>query len=76
MKKIKLNAAKLQLGKEKITPLNTEQEAGIKGGATAGPTFCTLCSCDHECQLSVDIACAPTVGCPVGATQTPGLGGC
>ncbi len=68
MKKSKISVAKLQLSKETISSLTMDQ---VKGGATVGPTFCTLCSCNQECQLTQDIACAPTVRCPGSDLTTP-----
>jgi hypothetical protein len=60
MKKVKLNASKLLLNKERITELNNEQERKIKGGYYK--TIERACITNDNCP-SVD--CVPlTIGCP------------
>ena len=66
MKKIKLNVAKLQLNKEKITELTNE-----RAGLVIGGTYYAVCAdytkfCDVIIQTGTSIYCVPTG--PVGDT--------
>ncbi len=62
MKKVKLNASKLLLNKERITELNNEQERKVKGGYYK--TIERACITNDNCAASRD--CVPlSVGCPV-----------
>lgn len=74
MKKLKLNVAKLQLTKEKIASLSTEESGVIHGGGdsvviikpTTGPgatAGCTDAGCTTACPQSALNPCVLTVMC-------------
>jgi len=71
MKKIKLNTAKLQLNKEKITELNNQEMNQVNGGFTGGCTDgcgpfhskwnCTRQDCTADCPvMSSKVVCPQT----------------
>lgn len=69
MKKIKLNTARLQLRKEKISELTSDQQNAIAGGATetCNPTFgCPSISGCYtlDCSINCSDNCVTLAGCP------------
>lgn len=63
MKKIKLDTAKLQLKKERITELTSKQSEHIMGGAT--PTNgCQTALCTATCKQSECIQCCDNLTFP------------
>ncbi len=61
MKKIKLNVAKLQLGKKEITALQSTQSAAIVGGASI--TNCPSMLYPSVCNKCESANCPSLVGC-------------
>jgi len=64
MKKIKLDAHKLQLKKEKIASLTNEQMGRVIGGQpVTTATFQTCCLPTQELCDPSEVKCPPTWGC-------------
>lgn len=70
MKKIRMNAAKLQLNKEKITSLNKDQASELLGGdvPTRRTQCATQCPIGFDCNGNTTTSVVPPVKTDISCT--------